>query len=465
MNYKDTGKRIIKAIGGTKNVKSISYCATRLRFKLYDNSKVDIQSLEEDDSVLGIRETKETLQIVIGTEVGEVYQGIVDETELFGEGSLEDDKEIDDADKMGSKSEKSLFDKFLATISAIFTPYIPVLATAGIIKGLIAIANNIGILSAESSTYAILSAAGNSLIYFFPILLAFTAAKEFEANPYTGAVIAAALMEPNITGIVETGKEITFLGIPFTAMSFASTVIPVILAMYGYAYLENFLKKHLPKSMKFIFIPLISLLVMVPLTLMVIGPIGGVLANGVAFVYKYLIETNLVLTGVIFGAFFIFVIMTGMHWVVLPLELQYLAEHGYEYTLATGGLGNYALLGICFAVWLTTENNKLKSVAGSAAFVNFLSGVTEPGIYGVLFKKKKYFIALIAGGALGGLVSGLLNVYVTAFAFSGLFGFPAFMASPKIVGYVISIVVSFSVAFGLTYFMDRRENKKAEKEV
>lgn len=445
MNYKDYTEKLVAALGGQKNIAGVTHCATRLRFDLNDKSKADKTAVEALAETVGTVEAQGTFQVVIGTHVGDVYDALLHIEGIHGDGELQD--QIEDGQK------QSILDKFLSTISAIFTPYIPVLASAGIIKGVLALCINMGWMSETANTYAILSAAGNSLIYFFPILLAYTAAKKFGANPYIGACIGAALMEPNLTAINITGSDLNFLGIPFVGQSFENTVIPILLAMWAFSYLEKGLKKILPSSIQLMLVPLVSLVVMVPAILLFFGPIGFFLANGIADIYQWLLSFGAIPISILFGAFFIYVIMLGMHWVVLPIQLSILAQNGMEYSLCAGGLGNYALLGVCLAVLVTAKNKEMKTMAASASFVNLLSGITEPGLYGIILKNKKYFISLTVAGAIGGLICGIFSCYITNFAFTGLFGLPAFASSPTAVYYFIAVAVTIIVAFVLTIML------------
>lgn len=456
MSNKETATSIIKFVGGSQNISSLVHCATRLRFELHDSSKANREALKTLPKVLGVMDAQGQTMVIIGPTVNEMHAEIMQQLEsgTVVEGAAEASSASPATDANGSK--KSWFDKLLATISAIFTPYIPILATSGIIKGLIDILAQSGILPATSNTYLILAGAGNALIYFFPILLAFTASQKFGANPYIGAAIGAALMEPNITGITTTGNVIDFLGIQFTAMNFSSTVIPIILAIWAYSHLDKLLRRFLPKMLQFIFVPLLSMLIMVPLTLMVFGPVGGLLANLVADGYEFFLNSNVIIFNAIFGALFIYVIMLGIHWVVLPLQLSYLAEHGMEYSLASGGLGNYALLGVCLAVMVISKSKEEKTIASSSAFVNFLSGVTEPGLYGVVMKNKKYFISLTLGGLVGGIVCGVTKSYITNFAFTGLFGLPAFLSSPTATTYFIAVGATLAVSFFATILLSKQ---------
>ncbi|MFE5278785.1 PTS transporter subunit EIIC, partial [Bacillus cereus] len=251
MNYENVANEVLASLGGKENIKTLTHCATRLRFSLFESSKLDKDAIEKNPNILGLVDKNGNYQLIIGTEVSHVYNAI---TNLTGE--VNSEREDSSAESTESKK-GSLLDRFLATISAIFTPYIPVLATSGILIGLVAIATNFGWISEESTTYITLNAVGNALLYFFPILLAFTAASRFGANPYIGATIGAALMHPDLSAILISGERLTLLGIPFTAMNFANTVIPIIVAMWAFSYIEKFLKKYLAKPLQFMLVPLL----------------------------------------------------------------------------------------------------------------------------------------------------------------------------------------------------------------
>ncbi|MEK4146557.1 PTS transporter subunit EIIC [Robertmurraya sp. FSL W8-0741] len=450
MNYENVANEVLASLGGKENIKTLTHCATRLRFSLFESSKLDKDAIEKNPNILGLVDKNGNYQLIIGTEVSHVYKAI---TNLTGE--VNSEREDSSAESKESKK-GSLLDRFLATISAIFTPYIPVLATSGILIGLVAIAANFGWISEESTTYITLNAVGNALLYFFPILLAYTAASRFGANPYIGATIGAALMHPDLSAILISGERLTLLGIPFTAMNFANTVIPIIVAMWAFSYIEKFLKKYLAKPLQFMLVPLLSIVLMVPLSLLVFGPIGNILAQAIADGYQFFVDGNVFILSLISGAFFIFVIMLGLHWIILPIQLQILSEQGFEYSLAAGGMGGYALLGITLAVLLFNKDKKIKEVAGSAAFVNMISGITEPGLYGICMKNKRYFLALILGGAAGGLVCGIFQVYVKAFAFGGILGLPAFAAATEVFPfYMLSVFSSIAVGFIVTFLMEK----------
>ncbi len=456
--YEEFARTTVEAVGGPDNIRHLTHCATRLRFQIIDPAKVDKARLQAQKEALAVVEAQGQLQVVVGTDVARAYNAIAALPGVPVDGSA---PRADAGTTVGTgatadapESRGSWIDRVLGTVSAIFTPYIPLLASVGIIKGVLALVSNAGWLATDSSTFLIMTSAGNALIYFFPILLAFTAAKQFGANPYIGATIGAALLEPNLMSVNVTGQDSSFLGIPFVGQSFENTVIPILIAMWAYSYLEKGLKKVLPQITQLLLVPVIALAVMVPAILLVFGPIGFAIANVIASGYDFLVQYPIVLS-LIFGGFFIYVIMIGAHWIVLPIQLSILADQGREYSLAAGGMGNYALLGVLLAVMITNRDKATRTVAGTAAFANALAGVTEPGLFGVVVKNKRYFIALTVGGLVGGLICGLFGAYITAFAFTGVFGIPAFASSPTAVGYFIAVGASILSAFLVTVALDR----------
>lgn len=450
-NYEKMIAEIVQALGGKDNIKSVAHCATRLRFILVSKSLVDKKSLETIDGVLGVQ-IAGTYQVLIGTNVADVYDTLIEKTGIKSGGEVEEE-ETSETEKVG------LLDRFTRMMSAVFSPYIPIFATAGIVGGIISLLARMGVVNPEGVTYQAFYSISYSLIYFFPILLAFTAAKHFKCNSYVAAVLGASLMYPGIADMLETGKAVSMFGLGFTAFNFSSSFIPILLAVFCMSHLERWLKKKLPQVAQFILVPLVCLAVLVPVTIMVFGPLGGMLANGITIAYNALFQFR-ILASVVFGAFFIIVILLGLHWAVTPIMLSILAQQGYEYGLAVGGMGNYALLGICLAVLLFSEDKEQRATAGSAAFVNALSGITEPGLYGIVLKDKKYLFALIAGGAAGGLICGIFNVAATKFAFSGILAFGAWLSIPNLLWYCVAIVVSIAVGFVLTVILDKGLKKK-----
>ena len=450
-DYAELCHDIIEGVGGADNVTNVIHCATRLRFTLKDPTCFDQDALKALPGVLGTAVGAGTFQVLIGNQVERVYDQMVDLPELVERG-ITKSAGIDDpvtAAEDGVAEKIGLLDRFTRMMSDVFTPYIPLLATGGIASGVIGLLANLDVVTSDSLTHQTFYAIFYGLINFFPIMLAFTAGRHFKCNPYVAAALGASIMYPGVSSLLVTGETVSLLGISFPAFNLSGSFIPILLAVFCMSYVERFLKEHLPEATQFILVPLVCLAIFVPLTIMVFGPIGGLLANGILAVYNILAASPILLE-VVFGAFFSLIILLGLHWAVLPIELGILGSQGVEYSLAAGGMGNYAILGICLAVMVFAKNDKDKGVAGSAAFTNFLCGITEPGLYGIILRSKKLIAAMICSGALAGLVLGLGNVGATNFAFSGLLAFGAWFGAQNFPGYCLGILTSVVASFSIT---------------
>lgn len=442
-DYTELCHDVLEHVGGADNVTQAIHCATRLRFSLKDPARFDKDALSKVPGVLGTAVGAGTYQVLIGNQVEKVYDQLMALPEMAGIAGGQIDDPATAQEKIG------LFDRFTRMMSDVFAPYIPLLATGGIASGIIGLLSNAGIVASDSLTYLTFYAIFYGLIYFFPIMLAYTAAKHFRCNPYVAATLGAAIMYPGVSSLLVTGQQVMLLGINFSAFNLSGSFIPILLAVFCMSYVERFLKEKLPESLQFILVPLACLAIFVPLTIMVFGPLGGLLANAILSVYNLLVE-HVILLDIVFGAFFSLVILLGLHWAVLPIELGILSAQGVEYSLPAGGMGNYAVLGICLAVALFAKNQEDKGVAASAAFTNFLCGITEPGLYGVILRSKKLIATMICSGAIAGLVLGIGKVGAVNFAFSGLLAFGAWFGTVNFPFYCIGIAVSVGASFAAT---------------
>ena len=334
-------------------------------------------------------------------------------------------------------------------MSDVYSPYIPILATGGIASGVIGLLANMGVVDSAGLTYQTFYAIFYALIYFFPILLAFTAGKHFKCNQYVAATLGAAIMYPGVADLLVTGEKANLFGINFTAYNFSGSFIPILLAVFCMSYFEKWLKKVLPQITQFILVPFLCLVVFVPLTILVFGPIGGLVANAITAVYN-LIGANTILVDIVFGGLFSLVILLGMHWAVIPIQLGIMAEQGFETSLAAGGMGNYAVMGVCLAVAVFAKNAGDRTTAGSAAFTDVLCGITEPGLYGIILRSKWLLGTMIVSGAAAGLVLGIGGVAATNFSFTGLLAFSGWLGCVNFPMYCVGIAVSVGLSFVLT---------------
>ena len=448
MNYKKIAEFVLDRIGGESNILSVTHCATRLRFRLRDEKQVNEKELNESDDVIQAFSKSGQYQVIIGTEVPKVYNELINISNL--EGSKEESSE---------KEKGNLVARFFNTISSIFTPLLPALAGAGILRGILLLIEQLGWIDNKSGTYVILSAASMSVFYFLPILLAFTSAQRFKVNPYIAAVIGASLIHPeliNLLGDSGNGTVTSFIGIPIILMNYSSTVIPAILAIWVYSYLEKFLEKYIWKSVQIIFVPLISLVIIVPVTVGLFGPFGVYVGEGIANLINWLSESNGWITGLIVGGIWNVFVVFGLQWAVNPIMISNISALGFDKVVPLTGAANFGIAGAAFAVLLKSKNKKMKSFSLSALLSIFFAGITEPAIYGVGMKLKRPFIGGILGGAVGGAYIGGMGVKSYAFVFGGLTTLPAFVGS-TFVHYIIGLVICFVVGAIATYILGFKE--------
>lgn len=442
-DFKKLAKNILENVGGEENVDQVWHCATRLRFKLIDKSKANKDVIEKLEDVIAVVESGGQFQIVIGNCVTDVYEKI-------GEVSSVKIDPVDNQKNVKSVEKTSPLNTAIDTISGIFQPMLAVLCGSGILKGLLMIGTYFEILSNTSGTYIILNAASDSVFHFLPVILASTASKKFKANQFVAVTIAGALIYPSITELFGQGASITFLGVPVILMSYTSSVIPIILAVYVLSKVERGLNKITPEAVKNFIIPAVSLLVVVPLTFLVIGPIGTYVGDLLATGYSAIYNLNPLLAGTIIGAGWQILVIFGVHWSFIPIITNNIALVGYDTMLAMLGPSNFAQAGASLGVFLKTKDSNVKQIAGSAAIAGIF-GITEPTIYGVTLKYKKPFVVAIIAGALGGLIGGMSGAASTSSVVVGLLTLPAFIGDGFIIFIIACLVAYFSAAIG-TYF-------------
>lgn len=446
MTYEKLAKNILDLVGGENNVTSLVHCATRLRFVLKDDTKANKGKLENTDGVITVKESGGQFQVVIGNTVPEVYKEIGKISNL-----LNDSKKADASTK---ERKGNIFGRTVDVISSIFAPLLGVMAGAGILKGLLLIASNLSWLDTSGTTYTILAATGDSLFYFLPLLLAVTTARKFEGNVFTALTIAGALLYPSIIALKTEGVDTTFFGIPVTMMSYSSTVIPIILSVIVMSKLEKVCNRFIHESVKNFVTPLISLVIMVPLTLIVFGPIGVNVGNWIASAILAAFAFNPLIAGAIMGACWQLLVIFGVHWGLIPVFINNIAVYGRDGIKPASTASVFAQTGAAFGVFLKTKNKKLKALAGSAT-ITALFGITEPAVYGVTLRLKRPFIAGIIGGAVGGAIIGQAGTQAFASGAPGLLTLPIFYGpgGQGFMGLIIGIIAAFIVSAVLTFIL------------
>lgn len=456
-DYDKLAKDILKLVGDEKNVHSLVHCATRLRFVLNDRSKADKKKLMNKEGVITVQESGGQFQVVIGNNVPEVYAAIGKISNLTNENNA--------AKEGGTKEKGNFFERGVDVISSIFTPLLGVMAASGILKGLLAIFERAEWLSPDGSTFQILSAIGDSLFYFLPILLAVTSARKFGANQFVSMTIAGALVYPTMIEMTESGVAAEFFSIPVILMPYTSSVIPIILAVYVQSVLEKFFNKTIHETIKNFITPLLSLIIITPLTLIVIGPIGTYAGNGLADIAVTLIEFNPMIAGAVIAALWQVLVIFGIHWGIIPVMINNIAVHGLDMMKPATAAAVFSQAGAVFGVMLRTKNKKFKALAGSAG-VTALIGITEPAVYGVTLRLKKPFIVAVISAAVGGAITGYFGSVAVSTGLAGLLTIPIFIGESTMafIGFLIGITVSFILSIILTYTIGFEDIPEEEEE-
>ncbi|MGC4152775.1 MAG: beta-glucoside-specific PTS transporter subunit IIABC [Propionicimonas sp.] len=452
VDYRSLAGQILEKVGGEANVASVAHCATRLRFKLKDTAKADKAAVEKLAGVITVVEAGGQFQVVIGNDVPIVYAEIGQLTKLIADGAAAADE--------GPKG--NLLNQFIDLISKVMSPILWPLAGAGLLKAFLALATQLNWLDPAGQTYAIWNAAGDAIIYFLPIFLGYTAAKRFGANQVTAMALAAALVYPGIVAL-NTGEPVHFLGIPVVMVSYTSSVIPIIVAVWLQSYVEKWLNKVLPSSIRNFTTPLVVLTVMVPFTLMTVGPITSWLANGVSAGVTWLFSLAPWLAGGILGGFWQVFVMFGLHWGLIPVLLNDLTTQGYSLLSGPLPAAVLAQAAATLAVAFRSRSAKRRQIAGASSVSGLLAGITEPAIYGVNLPLKRPFYFGIAGGAVGGAIAAAGGSAATAFVFPSLIGLPAYMEQGSFVLQLIGTGVAIGMGFVLTFLFGVKDQPDEEE--
>lgn len=439
MDYKKTAISIVELVGGEGNVQNVIHCMTRLRFNLQDQSKVDRKRLEKVPGIMGTNISGDQFQIIIGNDVPKVYNAILENSTI----------KIDSKSKKSEKGTNPI-NAIFDVISGTFTPILPAIAGAGMIKGILAILLTFHWISDKSQVYTILNAIGDGAFYFLPILLAVSAARKFGSNIYVAAAIGAALLHPTITALLSAGQPVHFLGLPVTAVTYSSTVIPILLAIWIAAYVEKWVDRIIPSMFKLIFVPTLTLLIVVPVTLIAVGPLGSIIGNWLSAGVGSLFDHAGLFAGALLGGTWSLIIMTGMHYAFLPIAMNNIATKGYDVIMPSMFMANMGQAGATFAVSLRSKNKSFKSLAMTTSLTAVM-GVTEPAMYGVNMRLKKPFIGGLIGGAVGGAYYSALGVkYFILGGNAGLPGLASFVGDTFIwaaLGFPIAFAAGAVAAF------------------
>ena len=405
-DYNKLAHDIIREVGGAQNIVNATRCATRFRLVLKETPAGAKEKISEMPGVITVVENNGQFQVVIGTHVGDVYAVAAEILHLD-----ENTEEVE-------QPKQSVVNRIIATMSAVFAPFVYILAAAGLLQGALILITMAAPNFANTGTYEVLSFMSWTPFTFLPIFIAVTASKHFKCNTFIAILCCCALVNPSwaeMASRIADGETIRFLGIKLSETTYTSTVLPPLLLVWLLSYLERFIEKKLPETFRPLLTPMICFIIMVPVTILVLGPVSAVTANGIAKGYNFLAATAPALAGAIIGGFWQVVVIFGVHWGITPVNLANFAMNGHDTFQAFQTIAVVAQVAAAFGVFIKSKNKEFKGVALSAG-VTGLFGITEPTIYGVTLRLKKPLICGCAGGAIGAVVMSFFHSAYYAYA-------------------------------------------------
>lgn len=470
--YEQLAKDIVKNVGGRENINSLTHCITRLRFQLKDEGKANDDILKNMDGVVTVMKSGGQYQVVIGNHVGEVYADVCEVAGISDKAPSSDEPE----------KKKNLFDAFIDTVSGIFQPMLGVMSAAGMLKGLNALFVALGLYASDCGFASFMTAVGDAMFTFLPIMLGYTSAKKFKMKPFLGLVIGAVLCYPAIQAsalsasgealytlfkgtVFESSVYMEIFGIPFIAMDYTSTVMPVILICFVASKLDKFFSKIIPDVVKFFFAPMLTLFVSMLLGFLVIGPVATFASNLIAQGIMSVRDISSVLAGILVGGFWQILVMFGVHWGFIPIYINNIATMGYDNIMMPFFATTFAQTAVVIAMMIKTKDKKLKELCIPAS-ISGLFGVTEPAIYGITLPRKLPFIISCVASAVAGGYYGLMNLKEYIMGGMGIFEFPSFInpdngSFADVYVAAIGVVVAMIIAFALTMILWKDDTVQA----
>ncbi len=485
-NEKDYGKiasQIVELIGGKENIAHAAHCLTRLRITPKDTGLVKLDELKKI-GVVGAQMIGDQVQVIIGNDINEVYDAFVKLTGVERTAAI--DENLDPELGKKKKSFKEILGSiFPAIVSCVF-PILPALLACGMLQAVIMLLTGFKIMPADSPTIATFTWVYNVAFYFLPIFVGYAAAQRFGVKTAMGMLIGAILIHPTFLELVSVGTGATIpnpggpptiipgtgnagflFGLPIYPANYTSTIIPVILCVFVMSYIEKFLNKFIPKAVRFVFVPLLEMLIMVPLGLLVLAPLGHRLSTLFAGILIAAYRAVGPVAVALFSAFYPFIVITGMHFNLMAVAMAIGGMIGKNpLTHPAGFLFQYTQAAACLAVAIKAKDADRRSMALSCAFSDAVPGISEPGMYGVTFKYKTPLYAAMIGSFVGGVISALLNVGSYMGGPPNLFTFtffinPATRSTADLKGMIIAVVVAFIITFVATLFL--YDDKKADE--
>lgn len=452
-DYQKMGKEIVAKLGGEMNVTKLFHCATRLRFELKNKEGADLDAVKGIAGVMGVVESVGGVQVIIGNDVAKAYEAIMSGSDI-GTGNS-----ADTAKKELQTEKQNPVSRLLNVLSAIIGPAIPLIMCSGLVSALLIILAKFG-LSAESTTYQLIQMVGSGALYLLPILLAYSSARKFGCNIMISLFLGGLMLSPTLLGLAQGGTAVTLFGIPVKAVDYSSTLIPVVLTIWVFSYVEKLVERIIPDAVKFVFRPLVNIILMVPIMLCVIGPIGSYCGD---LLCNLMIQINNVApwsTVLVVGCLAPLLVLTGMHLALIPLVMMLFETVGYDNMLFPAFIAmNFSQFGVAMACLLKTKKNGLRELSLSCALTSFLAGVTEPTLYGICVRMKKPLIATWIACVVNAVFCAVFKVRVYSFGAPSFFTMPIFLNSDgtmtnfyfAIAAAILTIVISFAATWILGF--------------
>ncbi len=483
-DYEQLATQIVELVGGKDNIAHAAHCVTRLRITPKDASLVKLDELKKL-GVIGAQTVGNQVQVIIGQDVNEVYEAFVNASGVERAAAIDENLDPELGKK---KSVKEILGSiFPAIVSCVF-PILPALLACGMLQSIVLLLVNLKIVPADSPTIATFTWVYNVAFYFLPIFVGYAAAKRFGVKTAMGMLMGAILVHPTFIDLVTQGAGQTIpnpggpptiipgtgnagflFGLPIYPANYTSTIIPVIICVFVMSYLEKILNRIIPKSVRFVFVPTIELLIMVPLGLLLLAPLSHRLSMGFAGLMIAIYRAIGPLAICLFAAFYPYIVITGMHFNLMAVAMAVAQQIGKNpLTQPAGFIFQYTQAAACLAVAIKAKDAERRSLALSCAFSDAVPGISEPGMYGITFKYKTPLYAGMIGSAVGGLLSGLLNVGAYTGGPPNLFTFPMFINPAPVPdpladlkGIILCVIVSSIITFVATLFLYKDE-KAAE---
>jgi len=440
-------RQIVELVGGPENVNSVTHCITRLRFMLKDDSIAKTDEIKKLN-VLGVVVQGGQYQVIVGNTVSKTYKALVNQYPNLEMGANSDsDNSADVVAANQPKGIKATLNRGLGTLSSILVAALPPLIGGGMLRGITFIFTNYGILPRESSLNWLLTVITDCMFYFFPFLLAVSAAKKLKTNEYMAIALAGALMYPTLlNAAVEGADPIQLFGfLPIPMINYSSSIIPIILAVILLKHVYGFFEKHLPDMVRTIFAPVLTLLIVVPLMLAILAPLGYYGGVYVADGVQWLIDAAPWAAGFVIGATRPLLVIVGMHHAIRPIQFQQIATYGYTTITPANFMSTMATATATTAAFFLLRNKDQKTIAASSAFSAWL-GITEPAVYGILTRYKAVMAGALLGGGLGGMVTTMMGGRAYASGMPSILTIPIFMG-----GGVASVLVGLAVTVGSAF--------------